>query len=225
MKRVTRALLIAAVVAAAAGTSGCGGRGVKIMHPIGGLQKVVVAQYVVEWGNRWSGHTINMGADAVHEAIDRQGEMLVQELAAANGFEVVPFSSQAAGAPGFECTRKLSCPRTPVPWQTWDNPPKSKAAKKCEISPESAMALASAHGADAVLVAYSFWKVGSGFKNNGHVETKFKLYSRDGLLLAQGKKTGKATLGPFPAGQRAIDAFTEAARNAFNEIAVRLSEG
>ena len=189
--------------------------------PVDVVKKVVIAQYSVEWRNTITGHTVKMPLDAVHKVISDAPAVFADEIANNSIMKVVPFNGGVEGLSSRPCASGLIWPATPRPWVLWGE----KAGESCDVSPEIVKALANSNGADAVLVVFSFWRLQVGFSKKVVVETTFKLYGKDGQLLASGKASGKESAGVFPAGAAAAESFGLATKRSFHDIAVGLGRG
>ena len=220
-----RLLGILGFVVIGLGAAACGTTKAEItMHePMGAVKKVVIAQYAVEWRNIVTGHTVKMPEKVVQELISAAPKQFAEEIQNNSILQPVVHATPPEGQSGTACGRGILCPSSPKSWKLWGG--EGLEMERCELDSSIAQKLAEAHGADAVLVAFSFWRLAIGFKKTAVVDTTFKLYARDGRLLASGKASGGESAGVFPAGAAAAESFAAAAKRSFHDIAVHLGRG
>ena len=213
------------VVVVVLGVAACGTTKTQITfhEPVEAVKKVVIAQYAVEWQNIMTGHTVKMPIDVVRDLISKAPQEFAQEIQNNSVVEPVVFATNPDGLEGIPCDDEIICPKTALSWQLWGG--EGLEMERCEFGPDVVEKLAAAHSADAVLVAFSFWRLAIGFKKMAVVDTTFKLYARDGRLLASGKTSGGESAGVFPGGASAAESFAVAAKRSFHDIAVRLGAG
>ncbi len=190
------------------------------LRPTDAVKTLLVAGYIVERPTAERGYMLVLPDDLMVASMNNQAAALVKSLQTHTGLQVLGLTSVPPGLSTFPCDLSYLCPTHPLRWVSWERTPIE--ARTCELSPATAQALAAAHAADGVLVAYSTWDLQLGFSKDAVANTTFKLYDKDGGLLVEGVFGGTDVAGVFPAGESLVWAYEKAAKATFEAFAARL---
>ena len=209
---------------------------VVIDQPLPSGASVAVVQYTVDALNV-NKHTDKMDALAVDASMDTQLTLLVRSLGESGLFSsVIPYSDFAGDDAYREgsqplysgkrkkkkvvdvCHGKYFCPGDPMEMPVFSDD------QDLQIPAEQVAKTAAATGADLVLYLWGEYRLKAGFQKTASYWGTFALYDAQGQRQSFVTVKGEQDAGMFPAGDEAVQCWTDASERAFVEYTERLSQ-